>query len=132
MPPINKKKEKYEKENPFMLHGKTGAHLAKEEYGIDDIDILDSIKVSKLYVNTLEHDSKMAKAIFAKAKEVGTEIVLVSEENTITFSNLILKNYLPKNAKDDPKNAGLLNLVNNKYTIVPTPAPNNAAVADIP
>ena len=38
--PVNK----YEKEYPFMLHGKTGAHLAKEEYGINDIDILESIK----------------------------------------------------------------------------------------
>lgn len=33
----------YEKENPFMLHGKTGAHLAKSAYGIDDIDILSAI-----------------------------------------------------------------------------------------
>jgi len=37
--PVNK----YENEHPFMLHGKTGAHLAKVEYGIEDIDILDAI-----------------------------------------------------------------------------------------
>lgn len=37
--PVNE----YEKEHPFMLHGKTGAHLAKVEYGIDDLDILSAI-----------------------------------------------------------------------------------------
>ncbi len=33
----------YEREHPFMLHGKTGAIIAKSEYGIKDIDILSAI-----------------------------------------------------------------------------------------
>ncbi len=32
-----------EKKNPFLLHGKVGAFLAKEEYGIEDQDILNAI-----------------------------------------------------------------------------------------
>ncbi len=34
----------YEAENPFMLHGKTGAHLAEYKYGIKDLDILSAIR----------------------------------------------------------------------------------------
>lgn len=34
----------YEAENPFMLHGKTGAHLAEHKYGIKDLDILSAIR----------------------------------------------------------------------------------------
>ena len=32
-----------EKENPFLLHAKVGAYLAKEEYGVKDQDILNAI-----------------------------------------------------------------------------------------
>ncbi len=34
-----------ERENPFLLHSKLGAYLAKEEYGIEDADILHAIEV---------------------------------------------------------------------------------------
>ena len=37
----------------------------------------------------------------------------------------------PMNAKEEPKNTGLLNFVKSRYTSVPTPAPNNAADCDI-
>ena len=33
-----------EKENPFLLHAKVGAWIAKEKYGIDDPEILDAIR----------------------------------------------------------------------------------------
>ena len=32
-----------EKENPFLLHAKVGAYLAKEKYGVEDQDILNAI-----------------------------------------------------------------------------------------
>ena len=32
-----------ERENPGLLHAKLGAHLAKTEYGVDDMEILDAI-----------------------------------------------------------------------------------------
>lgn len=32
-----------EKRNPFLLHGKVGAFLAEDEYGVDDEDILNAI-----------------------------------------------------------------------------------------
>lgn len=32
-----------ERANAFLLHGKVGAYLAREEYGIDDTDILNAI-----------------------------------------------------------------------------------------
>ena len=38
----------------------------------------------------------------------------------------------PKNANDEPKNTGLLNFVNKRYTIVPAPAPKSAADCDMP
>ena len=38
----------------------------------------------------------------------------------------------PRKAKDEPRNTGLLNRVNSRYTSVPAPAPNSAAEADIP
>ena len=38
----------------------------------------------------------------------------------------------PINANDEPKNTGLLNLVNKRYTSVPIPAPKSAADCDIP
>ncbi|MCI5823080.1 MAG: bis(5'-nucleosyl)-tetraphosphatase (symmetrical) YqeK [Lachnospiraceae bacterium] len=34
-----------EKKNPHLLHGKVGAYLAKEKYGISDDDVLHSIAV---------------------------------------------------------------------------------------
>lgn len=33
-----------EKENPFLLHAKVGAYLAREKYGIKDPDILNAIR----------------------------------------------------------------------------------------
>ena len=33
-----------EKRNPYLLHGKAGAFLAKSEYGIDDQDVLNAIE----------------------------------------------------------------------------------------
>ena len=36
-------------------------------------------------------------------------------------------NMEPRNANDEPRKTGLLNLVNNRYTRVPTPAPKSAA-----
>ncbi len=38
----------------------------------------------------------------------------------------------PRNANELLTNTGLLNRVNKRYTIVPTPAPNNAAECDMP
>lgn len=32
-----------EKRNPFLLHSKVGSFLAKEEYGVDDSDVLNAI-----------------------------------------------------------------------------------------
>lgn len=32
-----------EKRNPFLLHSKVGSFLAKDEYGIDDLDVLNAI-----------------------------------------------------------------------------------------
>lgn len=32
-----------EKRNPFLLHSKVGSFLAKKEYGIDDLDVLNAI-----------------------------------------------------------------------------------------
>ena len=34
-----------ERENPFLLHAKLGAYLAREEYGIEDTDILHALQV---------------------------------------------------------------------------------------
>ena len=34
----------------------------------------------------------------------------------------------PRNAKLEPRKTGLLNFVKSRYTIVPTPAPNSAAL----
>lgn len=36
---------KIEEENPFLLHAKTGAHLAQTQYGIEDERILHAIEV---------------------------------------------------------------------------------------
>ena len=36
---------KVESENPFLLHAKLGAHVARDAYGITDVDILHAIKV---------------------------------------------------------------------------------------
>lgn len=33
-----------ERENPFLLHSKLGAWIAKEKYGVDDEEILDAIR----------------------------------------------------------------------------------------
>lgn len=33
-----------EKKNPFLLHGKVGAYLAEQKYGIKDADILNAIR----------------------------------------------------------------------------------------
>ena len=33
-----------EKNNPFLLHGKVGAYIAKEKYDVDDPDILNAIR----------------------------------------------------------------------------------------
>lgn len=33
-----------ERENPFLLHAKVGAYIAKEKYGIEDEEILDAIR----------------------------------------------------------------------------------------
>jgi len=35
---------KLEKKNPFLLHAKVGAFLAKEKYGIEDLEILNAIR----------------------------------------------------------------------------------------
>ena len=35
---------KVERNNPFLLHAKVGAYIAKEKYGIDDEEILDAIR----------------------------------------------------------------------------------------
>lgn len=34
---------KFEKEHPFLLHGKLGAYIAEHKYGVSDKDILNSI-----------------------------------------------------------------------------------------
>ena len=35
---------RFEKENPFLLHAKLGAYLAKKKYGVEDEEILDAIR----------------------------------------------------------------------------------------
>ncbi|MDO5389597.1 MAG: bis(5'-nucleosyl)-tetraphosphatase (symmetrical) YqeK [Eubacteriales bacterium] len=33
----------FEEQNPFLLHAKLGAYLAKTEYGVDDVDVIRAI-----------------------------------------------------------------------------------------
>ena len=57
----NLKVTEIERKNPFLLHAKVGAYLAKEKYGYDDPDIINSI----LYHTTGRPDmSLLEKIIF--------------------------------------------------------------------
>ncbi|MCI8280451.1 MAG: HD domain-containing protein [Lachnospiraceae bacterium] len=47
----------YEQRSPFLLHAKLGAYLAREQYGIKDLEILHAIKVHTTgapYMNLLD------------------------------------------------------------------------------
>lgn len=50
-----------EKRNPFLLHGKVGAFLAKEKYEIDDSDVLNAISY---HTTGRENMSLLEKIIF--------------------------------------------------------------------
>lgn len=56
------KLSKVEIENPFLIHAKLGAALAKEKYGIDDEEILDSIR---FHTTGKENMTLLEKIIFS-------------------------------------------------------------------
>lgn len=84
-------------DNPFLIHAKLGAALAKEKYGINDEDILESIKY---HTTGKENMSLLEKIIFsADYIEPGRKKILGLEEiRNIIFVDfdkavyLILKN----------------------------------------
>lgn len=74
---------KVEKDNPFLIHAKLGAALAREKYGVDDNDILEAIKY---HTTGKENMSMLEKIIFsADYIEPGRKKILGLEEirNTI-------------------------------------------------
>lgn len=83
------------------------------------VDLLNSLKVKTLYVNSLNHESKAAKEIYDKAKVVETNVVLVSdEEKVINEKALSLVNYLPAVGKDDNEKSIITLLKYNDFTML--------------
>lgn len=70
------------------------------------VDILKNIKVNKLYVNDLNHESSSAKAIYREAKLNGVDIVLAkNNQNVINEKDLKITNLLGKNSDNDNENS---------------------------
>lgn len=70
------------------------------------VDILSEIKVDKLYLNDLNHDSSSAKAIYKEAKENGINVFLAQNlQNVYDKASLKLTNFVGKNLDNDNDNS---------------------------
>ena len=66
------------------------------------VDILESMKVDKVYVNSLTHSAVTAKKIYDKSKEKGSEIILAQNSEVIyKDGDLVITNYLSSNTDND-------------------------------
>ncbi len=70
------------------------------------VDMMKSLKVNKIYVNTINHNSIAAKDIYKTAKDTSTEIVLVKNRQTVyNKDGLVLSNLIGKSVDDDNENS---------------------------
>lgn len=61
------------------------------------VDLMNGIKVNKIYVNDLEHKSKQAKEIYKTAQEQNVKLILSqNNQEVINKDGLVVKNYMPK------------------------------------
>ncbi len=61
------------------------------------VDLMNGIKVNKIYVNDLEHKSKQAKEIYKTAQEQNIKLILAqNNQEVININGLVVKNYMPK------------------------------------
>ena len=60
------------------------------------VDLLKEVKVNKIYVNSLEHNSNAAKEIYKTAKERKTELIEASNNQVVYDNKLKLTNYISK------------------------------------
>jgi len=70
------------------------------------VDLLKGVKVSKIIVNDIEHNSIAAKNIYKTAQEENTQIILVENGQKIyNVENLNITNFTGKNSDDDNENS---------------------------
>ena len=70
------------------------------------VDLINGLKVKRIYVNNLNHDSSSAKSIYETAKGNNTEIVLVQNRQTVyKKDDLSLVNYSDYEGKSDNDNS---------------------------
>lgn len=61
------------------------------------VDLMNGIKVNKIYVNDLEHKSKQAKDIYKTAQEQNVKLILSqNNQEVINKDGLVVNNYMPK------------------------------------
>ena len=61
------------------------------------VDLMNGIKVNKIYVNDLLHKSKQAKEIYKTAQEQNVKLILSqNNQEVINKDGLVVKNYMPK------------------------------------
>lgn len=71
------------------------------------VDLMNGIKVDKIYVNDLEHKSKQAKEIYKTTQEQNVKLILAQDnQEVINKDGLVIKNYMPKSqGVDDNENS---------------------------
>lgn len=84
------------------------------------VDLMNGIKVNKIYVNDLNHKSTQAKEIYNTANKQNVKLILAKNKQIVLKNNnLIIKNYMT-NAKGvgDNENSIVTLLVYNKFSML--------------
>lgn len=82
-------------------------------------DVLEKVKVNKLYVNDLNHDSISAKSIYKTSKSVGTELLQAQNKQIIyEEKGMKLTNFLGPNTDDDNENSIITLLEYKDFTML--------------
>lgn len=82
------------------------------------VDLIKGVKVNKIYVNDLNHDSNSAKEIYQTAKEYNVEVIQAQNSQTVYNDNGVnLTNYALSGGKDDNDNSVLTLLSYNDFTM---------------
>lgn len=83
------------------------------------VDLLNTLKVNKIYVNDLEHSSNSAKKIYDTAKKHNVEIILAKNQQIVyENNNFRLVNYLGVNRHSDNENSIITLLNHQKFTML--------------
>ncbi len=82
-------------------------------------DLLNNIKVGKLYVNDLNHDSLSAKKVYSAVKHTNTDMVLAENNQTVyDEKGLKLTNFITTGHKYDNDNSIITLLEYNNFTML--------------